>query len=136
MIHAKSHPISKNHLNSIINVCQLFNHLLIAPQKQIFRHVTVANFAVPMLSVFPPISTAMAITTALMKVTRLIARPSHVPTTNSSVRMVDPTERQSASQNRSFVTERKTARMELTRSQLARQLPALPSAANTNAVLR
>jgi hypothetical protein len=88
---------------------------------QIFRHVTVANSVVPMLSAYQRISIAMDITTALTKVTKRIARRSLVQTTNFSARMVDPTERQSASQSLNCAMVNATAKMELTKNRLARR---------------
>lgn len=76
----------------------------------------VASSVVPMLSVYPPISIAMDITIVLMKVTKLIARQLHVPTTNFSVPMVDPVKRQNVLQNRNFVMENVIAKMELMKS--------------------
>lgn len=90
--------------------------------RQTFRHVTVANFAVPMHSAYPPISIAMDITTALTRVTRQIARQSLVPTTNFSAPTVGRTERQNVSRNRSSATENVTAKMGRTKRQLARRL--------------
>jgi hypothetical protein len=92
----------------------------------------VANFVVPMLSAYPPISIAMDITIAPMKVTKQIARQSRVPTTNSSALMEDPIERRSASRNLSCAMENAIARMELMKSRRVRRLPAQLSDVNTS----
>lgn len=107
----------------------MINH----PSQQISRHVMEANFAVPMLSAYPPTSTATATTTAPMRATKPTAQPSPALITSSFAPTADPTERRSALQSRSSAMERKIAKTEWMRKPPARRLHAQLWDANTSA---
>lgn len=89
-----------------------------------------ANFVVPMHSAYPRTSIAMDTTTAPMRVTRRIARPSRVLTTNSCAPTAGQTKRQNASRNLSYAMENVTAKMERMKRRLARQHRVPPWAVN------
>jgi hypothetical protein len=114
----KLHAVSSmTPFESIFNNIKMHNILFSSHKTS--RHVTEANFDVPMLSVYLPTFTVTVSTIALMRAMKQIVRQSHVPTTNFSVQMAARIVCQSVLPNHSCAMEREIAMMAQTRKRHA-----------------